>query len=138
MNMQPIVIDNFLSSRYFCRIKEIIEITPWYFRKCITFPNDPKDSLYSYGFAHQIIKNFKVLNNDIFSVLTGFYSELLDLSECSKIVKSRLDMVTYSSTKHQHVIHVDEYFPHIASIFYITDSDAETVIYDQKCLSHSQ
>jgi hypothetical protein len=136
--MNPIIIDNFLSSRYFLRIKEVIDTLPWYFKKCITFPDDPSDCLYSYGFENQVIRDFNVSNDYLFNLLSGFYSQLLDATECSKISRSRIDMVTYSPTQHQHTIHVDEYFPHIASVFYLTDSDAETIIFDQKCFSHDQ
>jgi len=139
-NMKPVVIDNFLSPKYFSRVKEIIDSNnfSWRFKKDITWPNDPNDTLYSYGFDYWVIENFQSNNCDIFKILTGFYCELLGATDCSKISKSRVDMVTYSPEKHQHSIHVDEYFPHIASVFYITDSDAETILFDQQCFSYDQ
>lgn len=139
-NMNSIVIDNFLSFRYYSRIKEIIESQnfSWHFRKDITKPNNPSNSLYSYGFDYFTVENYQASNCYVFQTLTGFYSELLDVTECCKIAKSRIDMVTYSPEKYQHMIHVDDYFPHIASIFYITDSDAETVLFDQQCFSYDQ
>jgi hypothetical protein len=138
--MEPVIIDNFLTPRYFSRLKEIVENTNfvWYFQKCITYPNSKNDSLYSFGFDNHVISNFNVVNDYLFNFLSGFYSQLLDVTECSGISKSRFDMVTHSPVKHQHTIHVDEFFNHIASVFYITDSDAETIIYDQQCFSESQ
>jgi len=138
--MEPVVIDNFLSPRYFSRIKEVIESCNfnWRFKKDITWPNDPNNSLYSYGFDHWLIENYQGYNCDIFNILSAFYCELLEVTNCSQISKSRIDMVTYSPEKHQHTIHVDEYFPHIASVFYMTDSDAETIIYDRQCFSFDQ
>jgi hypothetical protein len=138
--MEPVIIDNFLSPRYFARIKEVIESKQftWYFKKDITWPDDPNNSLCSFGFDYLLIENFKAENSNIFNILTAFYCELLDATNCSKISKSRIDMVTYSPEKHQHSIHVDEYFPHIASVFYITDSDAETVLYDTQCFNIDQ
>jgi len=139
-NMKPVVIDNFLSPRYFSRVKEIIEDYnfSWNFKKDITWPNDPNDTLYSYGFDQWIIENYQSNNCYLFQILTGFYSQLLDVTNCNQISKSRIDMVTYSPEKYQHTIHVDEYFPHVASVFYITDSDAETILFDKQCFSCNQ
>lgn len=139
-NMKPVVIDNFLSPKYFSRIKEVLECYKfnWHFKKDITWPNDPNDTLYSYGFDYWLVENFQSNNCDIFKILTGFYCQLLDITKCSQISKSRIDMVTYSPEKHQHTVHVDEYFPHIASVFYITDSDAETILFDKQCFSPDQ
>jgi hypothetical protein len=134
------IVDNFLSPRYFSRLKEVIESHhfSWHFKKDITWPKDPNDTLYSYGFDYWLIENYQVYESDVFNILEGFYCELLDITECSKISKSRIDMVTYSPEKHQHTIHVDEYFPHIASVFYLTDSDAETILYNTQCFSADQ
>jgi len=134
------IVDNFLSFRYFSKIKEVIESHefPWYFKKNITWISDPNDTLYSYGFDYWLIENYQSSNTNIFNILTGFYCELLDITECSQISKSRIDMVTHSPEKHQHTIHIDEFFPHIASVFYLTDSDAETILFDQQCFSPDQ
>jgi hypothetical protein len=134
------IIDNFLSLRHFSKLKEVIESSEfsWHYRKDITWPDNPNNSLYSFGFDHILIENYQVYNSNICNILTGFYCELLDVTECSKISKSRVDMVTYCPEKTQHTIHVDEYFPHIASIFYFTDSDAETILYDHQCFSFDQ
>lgn len=138
--MEPVVIDNFLSSRYFSRILEVVESDRfnWNFKKDITGAAPSSPSLYSYGFDSFVIDEHIVENYELFQTLTSFYCDLLDVTQCNTISKSRFDMVTYSPEKYQHTIHVDKYVPHVAAVFYITDSDAETVLYDQQCFSGDQ
>jgi len=138
--MEPVVIDNFLSSRYFSRIIEVVESNKfsWNFKKDITFSGVDPSSKYSYGFDSFVIDEYNVENYELFQTLTSFYCDLLDVTKCNSISKSRFDMVTYSPEKYQHTIHVDDYVPHVAAVFYITDSDAETVLYDQQCFSPDQ
>jgi hypothetical protein len=138
--MEPVVIDNFLPPRYFSRIKEIIESKQflWSFSRDITFSEDATSPLYSYGFQYFTVDDYTPSNCQTFQILTAFYCNLLDATECNAIIKSRVDMVTYSPEKFQHTIHVDMYVPHIASVFYITDSDAETILYNRQCFSYNE
>lgn len=138
--MEPVVIDNFLSPRYFSVIKEFIEhfSFPWKFKKDITHPDDPNSNLNSFGFDNWVIENFESNNSQISQILAGFCGQLLDVTECSRLFKCRIDMTMFSSTKHRHTPHVDLYESHVASVFYLTDSDAETIIYDKQCFSHEQ
>jgi hypothetical protein len=137
--MDPIVIDNFLPPKFFLEVKNVITSKAfiWFYKDCITFPGDSSDSLFSYGFEHAVVYEKEIINEELFyHYLREFYIRLLDTTKCRTVTKSRIDMVTYSPSKHQHSVHVDEYFDHIASVFYITDSDAETTIYDQKCFDY--
>jgi hypothetical protein len=138
--MEPVVIDNFLSPKYFLTIKQFIEDSnfSWFFKKDITHPNDPNINLNSFGFDNWVVQNFESTGSQISQILTGFFGQLLDTTECSRLSKSRIDMTMFSSTKHRHTTHVDLFEPHIASVFYITDSDAETIIYDKQCFSCEQ
>lgn len=138
--MEPVVIDNFLSSNYFSTIKKFIEDRNfnWFLKKNITYPDVPNLNLNSFGFDNFVVDDFELVNSQISQILTGFYGQLLDVTECSRLFKSRIDMTMFSASKYRHEVHVDLYEPHVSSIFYITDSDAETIIYDTKCFSHEQ
>ena len=137
--MQSNVFDYFLSLEYFNKIKNTIESEyfPWYYEKNITYESE-SNSLYSYGFYYPLIGNYIACDCNIYKLLIPFYNQLLFLTKCTKISKSRIDMVTYSPDKYQHDIHVDEFFPHTSTVFYITNSDAETVIYDKQCFGEDQ
>jgi hypothetical protein len=129
------VFDNFLPSSYFNQIKQKIteELNfPWYFNGNTT-SNDGEDSnLSQLGFSHSILTNDQISNHELYLMLCGFYGLLLDFTKTKNLVKSRIDMTVYSPSKVRHPPHIDLPFPHITSIFYITDSDAETVVYDYK------
>ncbi len=143
-----IVIDDFLSKTYFEMLKKEVFSTrfTWTYRENITYKDDSKvfvdwdnyfnsNSNSEFGFSHEIYYDGESLSHlNLF--LSSFFASLLDVSKAKKILRSRVDMVTYSPEKYKHFPHVDFYFPHISSVFYLTDSDAETVIYDLKCDSY--
>tara|TARA_R100000008_G_scaffold16408_1_gene8075 strand:+ start:1251 stop:1895 length:645 start_codon:yes stop_codon:yes gene_type:complete len=147
-NMKQIdieVVDNFLSPRYFNRIKNTVLSNkhPWYSLQAITGAYDEStDSmvsgdLQSYGFYFFVVEEENVqFEHPLSYMLTGFLHQAQDYCGRENIVRSRFDMVTRSSeTKYQHDAHVDisPYRPNIiTAIFYLTDSDAETVIFNEK------
>ena len=76
---------------------------------------------------------------------SGVYSSLYDLLciplivacsknniKLSKIVRIRAGLIMNNSQQIVHTPHVDFNFPHKTMLFYITDSDAPTLIYNKK------
>ena len=140
-NMKQIdveVVDDFLSPRYFNRIKNLItsNIQPWYFNSNISTKNQTED-MNSYGFHCHIVKERNMIEEEpVAYILSGLIHQAQDYCDRNNILKSRLDMVTYSSTKkYQHEPHVD-FTPYksnlFTAIFYIMESDAETIIFNEK------
>ena len=132
------VVDDFLSPRYFNRIKNLIisDSQPWHFNGNISTNNQIKDKR-SYGFHNHIVKERNMLVEEPISyVLSGLIHQAQDYCDRDNILRCRLDMVTHTSTeKYQHEPHVDftPYKPNlITAIFYIMNSDAETVIFNEK------
>lgn len=141
------VIDNFLPEKYYQMIKnEIFSVNfQWKYRDNITYKDDSKvfsdwdkfnnsNANYEYGFSHEIYYDGESLSY-LNLILSSFYASLFEETQTNKVIRSRLDMVTYSPDKYKHFPHVDFYYPHLSSVFYLTDSDAETIIYDLKCFS---
>lgn len=141
------VIDNFLSEKYYQMIKNEVfgnEFT-WKYRDNITYELDPKvfsdwnalnnlNINYEYGFYHEIYydgQSYSYLN----LILSSFYASLMEETQTNRVMRCRLDMVTYSPDKYKHFPHVDFFEPHLSAVFYLTDSDAETILYDLKCSS---
>jgi len=137
------VIDDFLPQPYFEMIRDKITHCsfPWYFKKDITYPSIDSllnKNLNSYGLDHFVIEDNESCNVEMSSLLSGFFGSLMLITERSKISKCRIDMTLHTKPKYKHTPHVDMFTDHIASVFYLTNSDGETEIYDEICYSMDQ
>ena len=132
------VIDDFLPRPYFNEIQKLLESNnfPWFYKKNITDVFYKDDNLSSFGFDNIAIENNGVKNNSEFALmLSGFLGQLLQVTKMSKVFRCRADLTLYSPKKYQHSPHVDLWEDHIACVFYITNSDAETILFKEKCYS---
>jgi hypothetical protein len=133
------VLDNFLPISYFNKIKEKIlnqSHFPWYYQNDLTMSGNQSEKLNEIGFSHLIYFNNEIFSNELYLILSGFYGLLLDITNTKQVIKSRADMTLFNPNKVMHRPHIDLFFPHITSIFYLTDSDAETVIYTKKIVDY--
>ena len=131
------IIDNFLTTSYFNAIKNYLESDSfdWYYLDGIsTIDRKSKKDL---GFYHWIID----LNGnerpgaDFFA---GFILQLQDIyPDCGKVLRCRADMVFSNDEPYIHSPHID--IPdvhHYSIIFYINESDGDTIIYNEKSKSN--
>ena len=140
------VVDDFLPKSNFKSIRdEIISPEfPWNYKSDISSGHgwDDESSLNSFGFFHVVHNEEGVPISGYARSLQGFTTLIYDCITQGDmeftIGKCRVDMTTYSPEKHMHTPHVDVYAPHFASVYYLTDSDAETVIYDRQIYSHEE
>ena len=128
------VIDNFLSPRYFEMIqREVLEGDHiWQYQGNVTKyrREDPgEESLFDFGFNHTIL--FEGKSSHLHPFLASFYADLLLETDTQRVVRCRLDMVTHTPNKHKHPPHID-FTIHISHQFYLTNSDAETVLYNER------
>ena len=133
------VLDNFLPISYFNEIKEKIlnqSEFPWYYQNDLTMSGNESEKLNEIGFSHLIFFNNEIFSNNLHLILSGFYGLLLDITNTKRVIKSRVDMTLFNPNKVIHRPHIDLFFPHLTSIFYLTDSDAETVIYNKKIVDY--
>ena len=137
-----LVIDNFLPEAYFYFLKEKVitsGLFPWYYNENITGnTGDPLDrpTMYSYGFSHMVAMDSKIYSPEIHHCLYGVYGKILEQTNSKNIDRVRFEMTTHSHEKKIHFPHIDLDYKHIASVFYMTDSESETVIYDHKVPSY--
>lgn len=128
------IIDNFLNKTYFNELQE--ELTkdnfPWYYNKNITHNNDEKNKVFqNYGFTHWFVHEENVLtDSQIAQFVRPLTSQILDVVDCNKTLRVRADMVMWSPTNFLHDAHQDFVFPHKACVFYINESDGDTVFYN--------
>ena len=60
----------------------------------------------------------------------------MDTVDCNKILRCRADMVTWSPEEYIHPAHVDFIFPNTSTVYYVNDTDGDTILYgvDEKAL----
>ena len=65
-------------------------------------------------------------------LLTDLLNKMKTGISCENIVRSRLDMTVYTPGGMRCDPHVDSPHPHVATIFYLNDSDGNTVIFNER------
>ena len=132
------VFDNFLPNEYFEELQsKILGFSqPWYYLNNITFPDKKGDCLGEYGFNYWIVSKGGLLGDDPTSKMVyNLLMKMRKVSPYKNIYRSRLDLTLYTGESKRGDIHVDQsnpFFPHYATIFYVNDSDGNTVIYNEQ------
>lgn len=127
------IIDNFLDLNYFKFLKSEVESAshPWYFQNKLSLSSDISNR--DFGFNFWIFRDNGFTDTNISKFFSGLILKMLSEAECKNILRSRLDMTLKSGdTFHKYSPHVDYEIPHVTGIFYFTDSDGETLIFDKK------
>jgi hypothetical protein len=122
------VIDNVVGSRY----QDAIESTFYsnnFLWKCN--PNISGDGVNTqFGLTHQIVDNMSTTSNFADFVYPLIY-EISDKSgvDYGKVYNARAFLqVPMNSKKDHDVFHVDTVFPHMVFLYYVNDSDGDTII----------
>ena len=129
------VIDNFAPQDYFELIQNHVLSwnQNWYYQENITAGVFGKSGLGKHGFNCHIVQNpNEFLDTYIAGLLTDLLVKMKDGIGCQNIVRSRLDMTVYTPGGMRCDPHVDSSDPHVSTIFYMNDSDGNTVIYNEK------
>lgn len=138
------IIDNFLSPSYFKEIQDILMSNhfPWRYHGNITDRND-NSNLYSFGFAHNFYEDGGVEASNFSIFFKPLFLQIKDLVKKDQIYRARADMTVYSLDGYRHSPHVDlflnkeknSYLENVTSIFYVNESDGNTVLYNEKLIS---
>jgi len=131
------IIDNFLTKTYFNTLQRLLEgdMFDWYYQESIS--SDDDNSQQSFGFSSWIID--PAGNSRGFADLfTGFLAQAQDVYEDSSgILRCRADMVLSNGQPYTHTAHVDiNETPHYSCVFYVNESDGNTIIYNEKSQSN--
>jgi len=138
------IFDNFLSETYFNRLQSYIlsdRTQPWYYNENISL-NKSSNDLGRFGFSFNIIRSKarslesyydKTIESQNYTleILKKFLFGIQVVTGCDKILRSRMDLTVYSGKSKLLEPHTDYKYPHTTCIFYVNDSDGNTVIYDQ-------
>ena len=134
------IFDNFLPEDIYQKIKDRIggHNQPWYFQDSITTFDRDNPPVDKFGFNFSLMKSdeeFAFSDPEVtktFKVLMEFYLKQKKVLKKARILRTRLDMTTYNKESILFEPHVDVDPPHLTTIFYVVDSDGNTVIYNEK------
>ena len=138
--IEPKINDNFLSKTYYVEILNLLTSHDfsWSYSDNISFPKehpnaDKNNNLQDYGFS-QIFwdKGNRRLESEHSSFITPLIYKIMDTVECDFILRARADMVTWSKDRYIHPAHSDFSDPNIASVFYVNETDGDTILYNIK------
>ena len=131
--MQIKVFDDFLTKSYHEQILDMMsgDNFPWYYYDNISV--EGSNNLNEYGFSHMFWEKETGQRNSTQSwFLKSALLQIMDVAGCNTIIRSRGDMTTHTGKKFTHHPHIDYNFPHTASIYYVNDSDGDTIFFNQR------
>ena len=124
---------NFSESSYFQEISSLIcgNEFPWFYNENISYKNR-NNNLNEHGFSHWIIHPNRP---DILTMHQDFFMPLLlnikKYANKDKIIRARIDMTIVSTEKFNHDWHKDFDYKNVASVFYINETDGETIVLEK-------
>lgn len=123
------IINDFLKLDEFDKISSLVlsPFFPWYYQENISASHEFA-RLNDYGFSHVFFIDDKI-NSNYYKELETMLEKIKEVTNTSKILKIRGDLTVYSKEAHIHQVHKDSLDDHVVSILYLTDSCAETIIF---------
>ena len=114
------IIDDFLDKDYHEQLVKLLTgwEFPWFYQATLT--NGCND-VQAHGFNHWLT----VEGDPLFSDLVAQMQKEVRASECFRV---RADMTLYNPEEYRHEFHVDSDESHMVCIYYVNDSDGDTVI----------
>ena len=130
-DIEPKIIDNFLSKTYHAEILNLLTSHDfgWNFEEGMDAKEDYE--LQEYGFSHVFWDQGIRWPNSGSEFITPFIYQAMDAAECNFILRASADMVTWSKKdEYIHPAHTDYSDPNISSIYYVNETDGDTVLYN--------
>ena len=124
--------DNFIPDAYLKDIQDYFlrGDAPWTYLPSVTYDKDTED-VQSFGFGMNICQQGQFAQNYQATLLKGLLYSILDKTDKKTIWRSRIDMTLYNPNNYRHEIHTDLEIPNTTCIFYVNDSDGDTVLYEK-------
>jgi len=134
------IIDEFISLEYQEQIKELLlgDQFPWYYTVDITYGKDIKDQFRAPACKHAFIEQGK-LNSSYFDLFIPLAQKLCQMKNTTSVTQARtfLQFPLNKSFVDRPVdkMHVDSKNKHTVLLYYVCDSDGDTIIVDKKYTS---
>ena len=123
------VIDDFLTPSYFEEIHRLLTgwDFDWYCQPNLApgLPGPPRVN-FSHNFYMEEVRSPHC------SLILPFMYQVKDICGAKELLRCRADMTVIHPDKIKHPPHVDFQFPHYSSVFYVNESDGETVMYNER------
>lgn len=134
------IIDNFLSKSYHQELINLMTSAQfnWFYNEDISYKSKSKQiksHLSEFGFSHIFWDENGMRDTSTSMLWKPGLLQIADAINADMIHRSRADMTVYTPTKFIHHPHVDYDFKNIATIFYVNESDGDTIFYKEKKLS---
>ena len=128
------IIDNFLSPTYAKVIENCLDSPghQWSFNPR-TVGKGEQSELLQYGFSFNIFNEYGWNDNNITKLVAPVVYQVQDVIEgTTGVARCRLDMTVATSEKVRHQPHQDLDYPNTTAIYYVNDSDGDTLVYNEK------
>lgn len=128
------VIDNFVDKSYHKSLLDLLsgQQFQWTYLDNIAYSKDKMatSQLPAFGLAHMLYckpdNNYK---SEHYGIIDFIAQSALHFSGCNEIHRIRAAMSFYANPRFIHQPHIDYEEKHIAAVYYVNESDGETVIY---------
>jgi len=132
------IIDDFLSTSYLKDLQNhfLSLQCKWHYNDHLTDDNS-YHNIGSFGFTNKLHWNQNFVNSSCGVLSKGLLlfsqAKVQEFTETSyQIVRARADMTMYNPLKYCHEIHTDYPYEHMTAIFYINNSDGNTLLFDRE------
>ena len=118
------IIDDFLDVDYHAHLHDILMgwEFPWFYQHTLTHGCD---KVQAHGFNHWLSDD----GDPDFAPLVQRMQDEVSAKECLRV---RADMTLYNAEGFRHDFHVDSKEPHTVCIYYVNDTDGDTIILGDK------
>jgi len=130
------VVDNFLTKSYHKELLDLLSSPdfPWFYNNNISKTNLDGGSPYEIGFSHIFFDSFKGGQRDTWYAhfVKPMLYQIMDSVGADYILRGRADMTMATPDNYEHSPHVDYSFKNISTVFYVNDSDGDTIFFDKE------
>jgi hypothetical protein len=127
-----IKIENFLPKKFHDEIKNFLFSYDfnWHFLNSVTFKNTKNKN--SFGFSHEVFQKYENYQSEYFNFFWPITYQIPSKNEI-EIIRIRIGMQTKLSINENLIDdpHVDFNFSHKTLLYYVNDSDGDTIFYSK-------
>lgn len=134
------VIDDYLDKSYatFLEDKIASHDQQWFYMSDSTSKSLPSNKIETgieptFSFAYNVCSyNNGLVESPYANYVLPFIHKLLDDFQSPNLLRCRLDMTVYNPNGHRHMPHTDLQVPNLTCIYYVNDSDGDTLIFNER------
>ena len=131
------IIDNFLAKYYLQHLQDnfLGDNSSWSFNDSLT-GDDSLKVLGSFGFGIKLHWNGYFTGSYESTLVRGLVFSTQEkveevFGESLEIIRARADMTVFNPLNHRHELHTDFQYEHMTAIFYLNNSDGNTILFDR-------